>query len=72
MVKKPAFALIATGLGFLYFGWPYATTGIFTGRRGRVAIVASEEPERFSYAVGVVVVLGVASLAAGALMMRRK
>jgi hypothetical protein len=73
-MKSPgkAGALIATGAGFLYFCWVYATTGIFTGRRGDVAVAASEDPERFSIAVAIVLALGLASLVAGLLMILRK
>jgi hypothetical protein len=65
-------ALIATGAGFLYFASVYSATGIFTGRRGDVAVTAADDPERFSFAVGMVLALGVASLLAGLLMTLRK
>jgi hypothetical protein len=73
-VKDPgkSLALIAAGLGFLYFGWLFFTTGIFAGRRGRVVIMASEDPERFSYVLAVVIVLGIASLVAGIVTLLRR
>jgi hypothetical protein len=74
MSKDPekSVTLIVVGLGFLYFGWLFSATGIVTGRRGDFAVVASEDPERFSYAVGVVFVLGLASLVAGCVTMFRR
>ena len=72
-MRDPAKAvgLLATGAGFLYFACVYSATGIFTGRRGDLAVTASEDPERFSYAVGMVLALGVASLVVGLLKTRR-
>ena len=71
-MKDPekTFALLAAGCGFLYFAWLYSATGIFVSR-GR-AMTAAEDPERFSYLVGVVFVVGVASLVAGLVTLLRR
>jgi hypothetical protein len=63
-------ALIASGFFFLYFGWLFWTTGILTANRGRYVVTAAEEPERFSYSVGLVVVLGIVSLIGGMFLRR--
>jgi hypothetical protein len=73
-MRDPAksFALIVAGLGFLYFGWVYSATGIFVANRGRHAVTAAEDPDRFALGVGMVFVVGVASLVAGLLTMLRR
>lgn len=63
-------ALAATGLGFLYFGWLFSTSGILTANRGRYVVTAAEDPDRFSFSLGLVVVLGIASLIAGMVLRR--
>lgn len=72
-MKDPAksVALVVAGLGFLYFGWLFATTGIYADPRGR-AFTSAEDPDRFSYSVGVVVLAGAASVAAGLISMLRR
>jgi hypothetical protein len=71
-VRNPekSFALLATGLGFVYFAWLYSATGIFVSR-GR-AVTAAEDPERFSYLVGVAFIVGLASLVAGLITLLRR
>lgn len=72
-MKDPekSLTLIAAGLGFLYFGWLYSATGIYSNARGRVA-TAVDDPDRFSLAVGLVFVFGIASLIAGVVTMLRR
>jgi hypothetical protein len=68
--REKSLALIAAGLGFLYFGWLYSTTGIFVSRR--YAVVAAEDPDRFSFGVALLVLVGAVSLAAGAVTILRR
>lgn len=73
-MKDPgkSFTLVVAGLGFLYFAWLFSATGIFTANRGRFAVTKSEDPEQFSFAVGLVVMFGVVSLVAGFVTMLRR
>ena len=64
--RGTSLTLIAVGLGFLYFAWLFSATGIFVANRGQV-LTAAENPNQFSFALGVVLVLGAASLIGGLL-----
>jgi hypothetical protein len=64
--RGTSLTLIAVGLGFLYFAWLFSATGIFVANRGQV-LTAAENPSQFSFALGVVLVLGAASLIGGLL-----
>jgi hypothetical protein len=68
--REKSVSLIVAGLGFLYFGWLYSTTGIFVSR-GHTA-TAADNPERFSFSVALVVLAGAVSLAAGVLIIMRR
>ena len=67
---EKSLALLVAGLSFLYFGWLYSATGIFTSR-GQV-VTAAEDPDRFSALIGIVFVVGVASLVAGLITLIRR
>ena len=65
-------ALAATGLGVLYFAWLFSATGIYSGRRGRTAVLAAEAPEQFAVLIAVMVVVGAASLVTAIVMVFRR
>jgi hypothetical protein len=67
---EKSLSLIVAGLGFLYFGWLYSATGIFVSRSR--AVTAAEDPDRFSFGVGIVVLLGAFSLVAGVVTALRR
>lgn len=64
--RGTSFTLIALGLGFLYFAWLFSATGIFVANRGQM-VTAADNPRQFSFALGVVLVIGAASLIGGVL-----
>jgi hypothetical protein len=64
--------LAATGLGFLYFAWLFSATGIYSGRRGRTAVLAAEAPEQFALVIAVMVFVGAASLVSAIVMVFRR
>ena len=70
-VQKPV-ALIAAGLGFLYFAHVFSATGIFVAGRSRVAVSAASDPDGFALRVGLTAAIGAASVLAGAIMMLRR
>jgi hypothetical protein len=68
--REKSLTLIAAGLGFLYFGWLYSTTGIFVSRGH--AVTATEDPDRFSFSIAFLVLIGAVSLAAGVAAILRR
>lgn len=68
--REKSLALVAAGIGFLYFGWLYSTTGIFVSR-GHV-VSAAEDPDRVSFGVALFVLVGAVSLAAAVVTMVRR
>jgi hypothetical protein len=68
--REKSLTLIAAGLGFIYFGWLYSTTGIFVSRGH--AVTTAEDPDRFSFGVALIVLVGGVSLAAGLVTILRR